>query len=233
MPENISNWQDAIIVAGSSVLSRLAIFIPNLLGAILILIIGWLAGAWLRFLVSKILGAVKLNALITGTAVDSFLKKAEIRGKIEDILGNTVRWLTIFIFFIAAVNILGLSTVSQVLNNILGYMPRVFSAAIVLLAGVLLAGLVESLVKGAVGSVAVSVSRFLGKLASWIVMIFATLAAISELGIAANFINTLITGTIAMFSLGLGLALGLGSKDIVKEILTEWYGAVRKDLKRE
>ncbi|MBI2309682.1 hypothetical protein HYU89_02180 [Candidatus Collierbacteria bacterium] len=233
MPENISNWQDAIIVAGSSVLSRLAIFIPNFLGAILILIIGWLVGAWLKFLVSKVLGAVKLNALISGTAVDSFLKKAEIMGKIEDILGSTVRWLTIFIFFIAAVNILGLSTVSQVLNNILGYMPKVFSAAIVLLAGVLLAGLVESLVKGAVGSVAVSFSRFLGKLASWIVMIFATLAAISELGIAANFINTLITGTIAMLSLGLGLALGLGSKDVVKEILTEWYNGVKKDLKRE
>ena len=233
MPENISNWQDAIIVAGSSVLNQLAIFIPNLLGAVLVLVIGWLAGAWLKFLVSKILSAVKLNALISGTAVDSFLKKAEIRGKIEDILGSTVRWLTIFIFFIAAVNILGLSTVSQVLNNILAYMPKVFSAAIVLLAGVLLAGLVESLVKGAVGSVAVSFSRFLGKLASWIVMIFATLAAISELGIAANFINTLITGTIAMLSLGLGLALGLGSKDIVKEILTEWYGEVRKDLNRK
>lgn len=233
MPENISNWQDAIVVAGSSVLSRLAIFIPNLLGAILILIIGWLAGSWLKILVSKILGAVKLNALITGTAIDSFLKKAEIRGKIEDILGSTVRWLTIFIFFIAAINILGLSTVSQVLNNILGYIPKVFSAAIVLLAGVLLAGLVESLVKGAVGSVAVSVSRFLGKLASWIVMIFATLAAISELGIAANFINTLITGTIAMLSLGLGLALGLGSKDLVKEILTEWYSGIKKDLNRK
>ena len=233
MPENISNWQDAIVVAGSSVLSRLAIFIPNLLGAILVLIIGWLVGAWLKFLVSKILGAVKLNALISGTAVDSFLKKAEIRGKIEDILGSTVRWLTIFIFFIAAVNILGLSTVSQVLNNILAYMPKVFSAAIVLLAGVLLAGLVESLVKGAVSSVAVSFSRFLGKLASWIVMIFATLAAISELGIAANFINTLITGTIAMLSLGLGLALGLGSKDLVKEILTEWYSGIKKDLKRK
>ena len=63
MPENISNWQDAIIVAGSSVLSRLAIFIPNLLGAVLILIIGWLAGAWLKFLVSKILSAVKLNQI--------------------------------------------------------------------------------------------------------------------------------------------------------------------------
>lgn len=233
MPENISNWQDAIIVAGSSVLNQLATFIPNLLGALLVLVIGWLAGSWLKFLVSKILGAVKLNSLIAGTVVDSFLKKAEIGGKVEDILGNTVRWLTIFIFFIAAINILGLSTVSQVLNNILSYMPKVFSAAIVLLAGVLLAGLVESLVKGAVGSVAVSVSRFLGKLASWIVMIFATLAAISELGIAANFINTLITGTIAMLSLGLGLALGLGSKDLVKEILTEWYGGVKKDLNRK
>ena len=233
MPENISNWQDAIVVAGSSVLNQLATFIPNLLGAILVLVIGWLAGAWLKFLVSKILGAVKLNTLVTGTVIDSFLKKAEIGGKVEDILGNTVRWLTIFIFFIAAVNILGLSTVSQVLNNILGYIPKVFSAAIVLLAGVLLAGLVESLVKGAVGSVAVSVSRFLGKLASWIVVIFATLAAISELGIAANFINTLITGTIAMLSLGLGLALGLGSKDLVKEILTEWYSGIKKDLNRK
>lgn len=233
MPENISNWQDAIVVAGSSVLNQLATFIPNLLGALLVLVIGWLAGSWLKFLVSKILGAVKLNALIAGTVVDSFLKKAEIGGKVEDILGNTVRWLTIFIFFIAGINILGLSTVSQVLNNILSYIPKVFSAAIVLLAGVLLAGLVESLVKGAVGSVAVSVSRFLGKLASWIVMIFATLAAISELGIAANFINTLITGTIAMLSLGLGLALGLGSKDLVKEILTEWYIGVKKDLKRK
>lgn len=233
MPENISNWQDAIIVAGSSVLNQLATFIPNLLGALLVLVIGWLAGSWLKILVSKILGAVQLNALITGTAIDSFLKKAEIRGRIEDILGSTVRWLTIFIFFIAAINILGLSTVSQVLNNILSYMPKVFSAAIVLLAGVLLAGLVESLVKGAVGSVAVSVSRFLGKLASWIVMIFATLAAISELGIAANFINTLITGTIAMLSLGLGLALGLGSKDLVKEILTEWYSGIKKDLNRK
>lgn len=233
MPENISNWQDAIVVAGSSVLNQLATFIPNLLGALLVLVIGWLAGSWLKFLVSKILGAVKLNALIAGTVVDSFLQKAEIGGKVEDILGNTVRWLTIFIFFIAGINILGLSTVSQVLNNILSYIPKVFSAAIVLLAGVLLAGLVESLVKGAVGSVAVSVSRFLGKLASWIVMIFATLAAISELGIAANFINTLITGTIAMLSLGLGLALGLGSKDLVKEILTEWHSGVKRDLKRK
>ncbi len=150
MPENISNWQDAIIVAGSSVLNQLAIFIPNLLGAVLVLVIGWLAGAWLKILVSKILGAVKLNALISGTVVDSFLQKAEIGGKVEDILGNTVKWLTIFIFFIAGINILGLSTVSQVLNNILSYIPKVFSAAIVLLAGVLLAGVVESLVKGAV-----------------------------------------------------------------------------------
>ena len=81
MPENISNWQDAIVVAGSSVLNQLAIFIPNLLGAILVLVIGWLAGAWLKILVAKILGAVRLNALITGTAVDSFLKKSRNQGQ--------------------------------------------------------------------------------------------------------------------------------------------------------
>lgn len=232
MQNGIISWQDAIFVAGATVLNQLAGFLPSLLGAIVIFLVGWIIGGLARSLVSKILSVIRLQAVIKGTAIDTFVQKAEIKGKVEDAIGGVVKWIIVFIFFIAAINILGLPTVSQVLNSILGYIPRVFSAALVLIAGVLLAGVVESVVKGATGAIDLSVSRFLGKLASWVVMIFSVLAAISELGIAAQFINTLIIGVVATLSLGLGLALGLGSKDIIREILAEWYEGVRRDIKK-
>lgn len=231
MPYNITNWQDAIVVAGSAVLGRLVSFLPNLFGSILVFLIGWILSGWMKSLVSKIVGLSQLHRLVSGTAVEAFFQKAEFKGKIEDVLGGAIRWIIVFIFFIAAINILGLSTVSMVLNSILAYIPKVISATLILLTGVLLAGVIEGVVKGAAGAVDVSTARLLGKLSSWVVMIFTVLASVSELGIADRFINTLIIGVVATLSLGLGLALGLGSKDLVSDILREWYKGIRRELK--
>lgn len=233
MSYDVQTWQEALMVAGSTTLARLLSFIPNLLGAIIVFLIGWLVSGWLRSLVIKMLSAARLQSIVQKTVVEQFIQKAELKGKIEEIIGGLVRWVVVFIFFIAAINILGLSTVSLVLNNILAYIPKVLSAIIILLVGVVLAGAVESIVKGTVGAVDVSTSRLLGKISSWMVMIFAVLASISELGIAAQFINTLVIGVVAALSLGFGLALGLGSKDVVGEILSGWYKELQKDLKRK
>lgn len=233
MPYGVTNWQQAIIAAGSTVLSRLVLFLPNLLGAILIFVVGWIVSAWVKALIVKLLTAVGLQRAVAGTAIEAFIQKAELKGKAEDILGSLVKWVIIFIFFIAAINILGLPTVSLVLNSILAYIPRVISAILILLIGVLLAGVVESIVKGAAGAVDVSTARLLGKLASWIVMIFSVLAAVSELGIAQQFINILVIGVVSTLSLGLGLALGLGSKEVISDLLGEWYKNFRRDIKRK
>lgn len=227
-----TNLQDALLTASSTVLTRLALFLPNLLGSLLIFIVGWIVSGWTRSVITKLLRLVNLHRLTEGTGVETFLKKAELKGKAEELLGGLVRWVVLFIFLIASINVLGLSTVSQVLNNILAYIPRAISAVIILVVGVLLSGVVESLVKGATGALEVATSRFLGKIASWIVMVFSTLAAISELGIAEQFITTLFIGVVTTLALGLGLSLGLGSKDIVRDILTSWVESVKKDLKR-
>ena len=233
MPYGISNLQDPIMVAATTVLSRLALFLPNLLGAILVFLIGWIVSGWIKSLVVKLVGWIQLHRAIEGTAIDTFIQKAELSGKIEDVLGGIAKWILVFIFFIASVNILGLPTVASVLNSILSYIPKVISAALILLAGVLLAGVVESVVKGATGTVDISTSRLLGKLSSWVVVIFSMLASISELGIAAQLINTIMIGVVATLSIGFGLALGLGTKDLVAEILGEWYRDIKKDLKKK
>lgn len=228
----VASWQEALLLAGSGVLSGIASFLPNLLGSILVFLIGLVLGQWSKKLMVGFLETVKLSTAVKKTGFEKFLKKAEVKLKIEEIVGGIIKWLVILTFSVAAVNILGLSTVSVVLEKILAYIPRVVSAILVLTIGVLLAGLVESLLKGTLGQIDVKVSRLFGKIGSYLVVIFATLAAINELGIAQSLINTLFIGFVAMLALGFGLAIGLGAKDLIAQILADWHEKFKKEVKK-
>jgi hypothetical protein len=169
--------------------------------------------------------------LFKGTAFDKFLQKADLTAKVEVVVGELLGLLVVLVFFIASVNLLGLTTVTQVLNHILAYLPNVFAAVLVLVLGTIIAGLVEKLVKGSLGTVDIKFGRLAAKISSYIVMIFTVLAAMSQLNIAATFVNTLFTGFVAMLALGLGLSLGLGSKDLIGTLLEDWYKNFKKQVK--
>ena len=136
-----------------------------------------------------------------------------------------------FSFFVASINLLGLNTVTQVLNGLLSYLPNIFASILILFAGVLLAGFLEKLVKGSLGGIDLKLSRLMGKFTSYLVVVFAALAAISQLGIAKSFVDTIFMGFIAMLTIALGLSLGLGSKDLVKSVLEDWYKEIKKEVK--
>lgn len=229
----ITNWQEAFLLAISSTVTNMLSFLPVLLAALIIFFVGLILAKAAKSITIKILEGIRLSQIIKKTGFEPFLKKAEIKLKIEEIFGGVVKWIIILIFFITAVNVLGLTTVSQVLNNILAYIPKVVSAILILTIGVLLAGVVESLVKGALSQVDLKIARFLAKLSSYIVVIFSSLAALNELQIAQTLINTLLIGFVAMLSLGLGLAIGLGAKDLIAKILNQWYDNFRKEIKRK
>jgi len=225
-------WQEAFVDALSDTLTNVLSYIPTILASLIVFLIGIVVAKWARLLTIKLLKTLRLSNLIKKTGAEPFLKKAEIKLKIEEILGGIVKWLIILVFFIATVNLLGLSTVTLVLNSILAYIPRIISAILILAIGVLLAGIVEKLVKGAIAQVDVRTARSLAKIASYLVVIFATLAAINELQIAQTLVNTLFIGFVAMLALGFGLAIGLGAKDLVSEILGNWHETLKKDLKK-
>lgn len=226
------NWQDAFLLALSDTLVNVLSYIPTILAALAVFLIGLILAKWGKSLTIKILNIFQLSKLVKKSGFEPFLEKAEIKLKAEEIFGGLVKWLIILVFFIATINLLGLSTVSIVLNSILAYIPRVVSAVLVLTIGVLVAGLVEGLVKGALGQVDVKASRLLAKIASYLIVVFAILAAINELQIAQSLINTLFTGFVATLAIGIGLAIGLGAKEIVARILDEWYGDFKKQVKK-
>ncbi|MCX6816887.1 MAG: hypothetical protein NTZ93_03410 [Candidatus Beckwithbacteria bacterium] len=227
----MNTWQDALLLAASNVLTGFFSFLPSLFGALVIFFVGLVLAKWAKALVVKILSAIKLDLLVQKSGIGSYLNKADVRVKAEVFFGEIVRWLVLLVFFIASINVLGLTTVSTVLNGLLAYLPRIISAVLILTVGVFLAGLVESLIKGAVNQVDIKTSRMLSKIASYLVVIVAALASINELGIAQSLINILFIGVITTLSLGIGLAIGLGAKDLVSQMLNEWYSQGKKKKK--
>lgn len=222
------NLQQAFAAATVNILNQVVLFLPRLVAALVVFLIGLVIASWGKRLTVKLLKTIRLSQLIRGSGMATFLEKAEVSTKIEEVLGGVVRWVLILVFLMTTVNVLGLTAVSEMLNVILGFIPKLVSAALILGIGVLVAGLLESVVKGALGSLDLKAARLVGKLTSYVTVVFAALAAMAELGIAAQFVNALVFGTVGMMALGLGLALGLGSKDLVADLLKEWY----KELKQ-
>jgi hypothetical protein len=229
---DVYGWQTALATVAGTALGQTLAYLPRIVGALLVALLGLLFGNWARTIIIKGVSFLKLESLAKDTKFKEFLKKAEVTEKVEVVVGSIVKWVIVLIFFIAATNILGLTTVASLLGGILSYVPNVISAVIVIAIGVLLAGVVEGVVKGALATVDLQTSRLMGKVASYTVVTIAILAAFTELKIAANFINILFIGFVSMLALGFGLAIGLGAKDTVAKILNNWYTDLQKELKQ-
>src|SRR3990167_4431785 len=214
----MNNPETIFFTASTAVFSQIASFLPRLIGATSLFVIGVILANWAKKITTKLVTAVNLHHLVKNTGIEKFLKQAELPHAAEEFIGQTVRWIIILIFFIATMNLLGLTAVSEVLTSILAYVPNVIGAILILALGILVAGFLESMVKGAMTELDGKIARLLGKITSYTIMVFSILAAVSQLKIAEQFIHILFTGVVAMLALGLGLAIGLCAKDTVSEI---------------
>ncbi len=225
----INALQESLSLTLANLLTSIFAFFPKFLAALLIFVFGITIARWVKRLIINSLEKMRLGAEVEKTPIHSFLKNADVTTKIEVIIANIVYWILILIVLQTSITLLGLSAVSDILNRILLYIPNIFSAVLILFFGVLLAGLAEALVKGAVKAVDGKSARLLGTITSYLIMVVAIMASISELGIAQQFITTLFTGLIAGIALAFGLAFGLGSKDTVGKIMDEWYARMKRE----
>jgi len=229
----MSELYTSLSVLTTETLAEISVFLPRLAAAILILIIGAGVARGVKGLVVRLLEALKVSNWVKNTPVEHFFKNAEFGEKMEGVLGSIVYWVLMLVVIHSTVSVLGLSSLTHVLDRVLAYVPRIISSVLVLFFGLLVAGVVESLVKGSIMSIDGKSARLLGKVSSYLVLIIVVLAAINELGIASEFIMVMFVGFIVMLSLGLGLAIGLGGQHIVKDMLTSWYKQTSKEVKKK
>lgn len=203
-------------------------FLPNLITAIALILIGLIISKWAKTAIIRLAVITRLSQLSKNPAIQEFLDNAQITAKIETIIGEIFKWLILLTFIITASNVLGLTAVGAILTRILSVIPSLLAALVILFLGVVLAGFLEKIVKGSLGSKDPSLSRFAGRVVSYTTMTIFILAAMSQLGIASFFIQITYVGFILTLVLALGLGIGLGSKDIFKKVFEDWYKKVSK-----
>ena len=228
MNNGMSVWQTALVSSWTQVWSSFLGVLPIIFGAVVVFAVGLILASWAKRLVIQFLKIIKLEKVTDQLGIEKFLKKADIKLNFIDILGTLVEWIIILVFFLSAVDILGLSVVSEVLARVLSYIPNILAASLILGAGYFIAGLVENLVRGALSSVDHKLARPVGKLARWFLILVTFFAAIDQLQIAKGLINTFFQGLTYTIVLVVGLSVGLGSKDLVSKILDDWYEKIRK-----
>lgn len=200
-------WQEVIV------------FIPLVIVALLVFILGLVVAKGLGSLVEKVLLAAKLDQGLAKTGLRAFFDRAGVQLNSARFFGELVKWFTILAFLMASADILKLSAVTGAIEKLLFYFPKVVVAAVVMIVTLFFANVSQRLVKSAVSGASLRHGGFVSALVKWSVVVFGLLIALRELQIASDIINILFTGLVAMLAISGGLAFGLGGKDFAHDLL--------------
>lgn len=221
----LNTWSEVLTLSFQNLWVGVVNFVPNLVVAIVILVLGWLIGALLGRAIAQVVRSLKVDEALRRAGLESFLHRGGVRLDSGAFLGALVKWFVIVMFLIAAFDVLGLSQVNLFLQEVvLGYLPRVIAAALVLLVGGVIGDVAGRVVVTAARTAGIASAHFAGAIAKWAIWIFAILVALSQLGIAAAFSQTLFTGIVIAISLALGLSFGLGGQEAAGRFIEKLRG---------
>jgi hypothetical protein len=194
-------------------------FVPVLIGAIIVFVIGWFIALGVGRLIAEILARLKFNKLFEKTGWKESLEKAELKVNPSDFIGAICKWILVIVFLLAAVEILGFVQFANFLRSVIGWLPNLVVAIAIFVVAVILADILEKIVRAGVKKLELGYAEFLGTVVRWSIYIFAGLAILLQLGITPTIINTLVIGFVGMIALALGLAFGLGGKEAAAKLI--------------
>jgi len=213
--ETVTGWGAALWAAIGAALSGILGFLPNLIGAIIILLVGWAIANVLASLVDRGLDALRFDRWMERAGVDRALTRAGVTLAPSNVVAQLVKWLVVLVTLVAAADALNLPQVTAALMAIIAYIPNVIAALLIVTLGALLASFIGNLVK----TTPLEASDLLGQVAYWAIMIFAALAALTQLNIAPELVQILFTAVVGAVALAAALAFGLGLRHEASDIL--------------
>lgn len=223
-------YQSTVVNSLENLYNRVVWVLPNILAAIIVLILGWLLGSLLSGFVHKALEAVKIDTLANSLGLNQLSERVGKKLSLAAFGGWLVKWFFFLGSFIAAAEILGLPQVSAFLyQDVLGYAGQVVVAMAILLLGILAANFFSGVITSSVKASGLYSSQALGSLTRWAILIFSVIAALSQLQIATAFLQDLFRAFVAMLAIAGGIAFGLGGRDHAKKVLDE----IEDDLTRK
>jgi len=217
----IQDWSLITTQALQGAWEQILLFLPNLLAAIIIFILGWFVAIWIGKLVAGILNKLQFDALFEKTGWKEALSNADVKVEPSSFIGAVCKWILVIVFLMIVTDIMGWVTFAGLLAGIVAWLPNLLVAVIILVVAIIIADIIEKMVKVSTKKMGVSSVNFLGTLVKWAIYIFAGLAVLLQLGITPKIVEILIMGFVGTFALAIGLSFGLGGKEAAARMIEE------------
>jgi small-conductance mechanosensitive channel len=213
---------DVFVASLTSFWTQLAAFVPQLLAALVLLFLGWILANIVRSAVGKVLDTLKFDELGKKTGIEAFMRQGNIDLTLSRLIANLVYWIILLVVIVTVANSLGLTTVAELFNKVVFYLPNIIVAVLVLVFGVLVARFINRLVFAYLNNMGVDGALTLSTLAEYAVIIFVVFVALEQLQIGTHLLISAFQIGFGAIGLALALAFGLGGK--------EWAAGIIKRL---
>jgi len=217
----VIEWKSLVIEPVTQMLTRILAYLPVLLGALVILIVGWIVAKAIKRLVDWLLKVIRFDALADKAGISEILRKGNLEISAREVLSSIVYWLIIIMVLVMTVDALGLPKASDILASLFAYVPKVIAALLVLVVAMFLASFVSGIVRTAAGNANLPKPQILAGISRWAIIIFAITIALEQLGIAPLLVTATFNIILGGIVLALALAFGLGGKDAAAKYLEE------------
>lgn len=224
----IQSWTNVTIATFQNLWQGFLNFIPSLVGALVVFIVGWFIANGVGKLIDRILVKLKWNLIFENRGWKEALEKAEIKVEPTKFIGAIIKWILIIVFLLAAVEILGFTQFAGFLKDILLYLGNVFIAVLIFVVTLVIVDIVDKLVKVALERISIGYTQVVSLIVRWSIWIFAGLVILDQLKIGRPFMEYLFMGIIGIIVITFGIAFGLGGKDLAKEILENLKNRIKE-----
>ena len=206
---------------------QLALYIPALLGALVILFAGYLLAKLIEKAFDRGLNKLGINRWLKRGGVLDAVERTGRRRSPSRLVGNIAFWFVMFVVILVAAHALGLSSLTNVFSELVSYIPSVIAALVIILVGIVLGEFVDGLLMASAGSIPGGPT--LARVGRAGVIILAIFMALQELGIATEIVTTAFAIIFGALALAFALSFGLGNRELAGEITREWYQRLRAE----
>lgn len=225
------NQIDLMLEPVRAVLIQLGAFLPRLLLAVIILLIGWLLAKAIRVIVLKGLKAINFQVLSERAGIDRFLQKGGVQTDTPGILGGLAYWLAMLVVLMVAFNSLGMTHVTELIGRIMLFIPKIIVAVLILAFGAYFARFIDNSISAYGKNVGLEDTEFLGRVARYAILVFVVMIALEQVEVASELVRQSFLIILAGVVLALALAFGLGSRERVAALLDKWWPQHQADPK--
>lgn len=224
--ENFSKWKTLGLDSLGAMGTEIGKAIPNIIGAIVVLFIGWLLTKIIIFVVKKALKITKLDEMINKINEVELIGSKKLKIDFVKILLGFIKWTMFIIFLVIASDILNLTIISTEITNLLGFIPQLFSGLVIFVLGLLLANFVKKSTKSFFDSLDLSGGNIFSQILFLVIFIFATITAANQAGIDTQIITSNLTLIFGALLLAFAIAIGFGAQSVASDLFRTFY--VRK-----